>query len=170
MERKSIYRGGVVDLGLETVELPNGELAALEIVRHPGGAVVLAIDDDERVCLLRQFRHAAGGWIWELPAGTLHENEQPLDTAKRELKEEAGLEASHWEPLDAILPSPGFCTEELFLFRARKLTSGKSNPEASEFIEVHWKPYNDALKMARMGEIKDAKTVVTLFRADKNRP
>jgi len=92
-QRTGIFRGAVVDLGLETTRLPNGELLNLEIVRHPGGAAILALDQQNRVCLLRQYRHSIGKWIWELPAGVIEKGEQPIATAKRELREEAGLEA-----------------------------------------------------------------------------
>jgi len=98
-QRTGIYRGAVVDLGLETTRLPNGELLNLEIVRHPGGAAILALDQQNRVCLLRQYRHSIGKWIWELPAGVIESGEQPIATAKRELREEAGLEADEWQPL-----------------------------------------------------------------------
>ena len=98
-QRTGIYRGAVVDLGLETTRLPNGELLNLEIVRHPGGAAILALDQQNRVCLLRQYRHSIGKWIWELPAGVIEKGEQPIATAKRELREEAGLEADEWQPL-----------------------------------------------------------------------
>ena len=98
-QRTGIYRGAVVDLGLETTRLPNGELLNLEIVRHPGGAAILALDQQNRVCLLRQYRHSIGKWIWELPAGVIEKGEHPITTAKRELREEAGLEADEWQPL-----------------------------------------------------------------------
>lgn len=162
--RWPLYQGGVVDLGLENVQLPGGEWISLEIVRHPGGATIAAINENTEVCLLRQFRHAAGGWIWELPAGKIDEGEQPLLTAQRELLEEAGVEAKNWTELGSMLPSPGFCDEELFLFMAQDLKIGSATPEAHEMIEVHWKPFDEVLDMAGSGEIRDAKTVITLFR------
>ena len=115
--RVSIYRGRLIELGLETAVLPNGATIELEIVRHPGGAVVLALDEADRVCLLRQYRHVAGDWIWELPAGVIEVGEDPLETAQRELREEAGLVATQWRELGTMLPSPGFCSEELFFIR-----------------------------------------------------
>ena len=162
--RRAIHRGAVVDLGLETVKLPNGEILALEIVRHAGGAVVVARDDDSRVALLRQFRHAAGGWIWELPAGVLEPGESPLEAAKRELREETGCHAATWQTLGATLPTPGFCTERLHLFFATDLTLQQAEPQPHELIEVHWTPLPEAVEMARRGEIDDAKTIVALFR------
>ena len=91
---RTLYEGQVVRLGLESLELPNGQPLELEIVRHPGGAAVVALDEQERVCLLRQYRHAAGGWLWELPAGKLEPGEAAQLTAQRELEEEAGLQAA----------------------------------------------------------------------------
>ena len=163
--RTGIYRGRLVDLGLEPVVLPGGEAITLEIVRHPGGAVILALDEQERVCLLRQFRHAAGGWIWELPAGVIEPGEKPIETAKRELREETGLEAADWKPLGSTLPSPGFCSEELFLFRATGLTDIGARPDADEQIEVHYKPFPQVQKMAVDGSIRDAKTIIAIYRA-----
>ncbi len=163
--RWPLYQGGVVDLGLENIQLPSGEWISLEIVRHPGGAAVAALNDNDDVCLLRQFRHAAGGWIWELPAGKIDDDEQPLLTAQRELKEEAGIEANQWTALGSTLTSPGFCDEELFLYLAQDLTIGNATPEEHELIEIHWKPFDEALQLVTGNEIRDAKTVITLFRA-----
>ena len=164
-QRAEIYRGTIVDLGLEATRLPNGDLLNLEIVRHPGGAAILALDQKNRVCLLRQYRHSIGKWIWELPAGVIEKDEQPIATAKRELREEAGLEADEWQPLFSILPTPGFCNEELFLYQARHLTAVGTTPNADEQIEVHWKPLEEVLTMAADGRIRDAKTIAALFRA-----
>ena len=162
--RRVIHRGAVVDLGLETVELPNGEILALEIVRHPGGAVVVARDEDNRVGLIRQFRHAAGGWIWEFPAGLPEPGEIPLEAAKRELREETGCLADKWESLGSTLTTPGFCTERLHVFLATGLTIEQADLQQHEFIEVHWTPLPEVLAMAQRGEIDDAKTIVALFR------
>src|SRR5512139_901582 len=91
------FRGRVVTANVETVTLPNGERAVLDVIHHPGGAAIVALDDANQVCLLRQFRHAAGGWIWELPAGKLEPGEPPVECARRELVEEAGRVARRWE-------------------------------------------------------------------------
>lgn len=137
----------------------------LEVVRHPGGAAVVALDGDGRVCLLRQFRHAAGGWIWEIPAGKLDPGEAPLTTAQRELVEEAGVRGARWESLGSIFSTPGFCDEVLHLFLARDLTAASQALGEHELIEVHWLALDDAVRQALSGELRDAKTVVALLRA-----
>jgi 8-oxo-dGTP pyrophosphatase MutT (NUDIX family) len=154
-----------VDLGIEEATLPDGRPITLEVVRHAGGAAVAAVDGGGRVCLVRQYRHAAGGWIWEVPAGKLEPGESPLDTAKRELEEEAGLLAESWVGLGRILPTPGFCDEVIHLYLARDLMEVPRRPEGNELIEVHRLDFGDALFRARSGEIEDAKTVAALFRA-----
>ncbi len=162
--RRSIHHGAVVNLGLETVKLPNNEILALEIVRHPGGAVVVAMDPHQQVCLIRQFRHAANGWIWEFPAGLLEPDEDPETAAKRELKEETGCTAEQLIPLGSTLTTPGFCTERLYLFLAKNAEKGEAEPEQYEFIETHWLPLEKINQMAMDGEIDDAKTIVALYR------
>src|SRR5881394_2066444 len=119
VDRKKIYDGRVIQVSVDTVDLPNGVRLPLEIVRHPGGAAAVAIDRDQRVCLLRQFRHAAGGFIHELPAGKLEPDELPENTVKRELAEEAALAAGHWESLGTYFSSPGVFTEVIHLYLAK---------------------------------------------------
>jgi ADP-ribose pyrophosphatase len=160
-----IYQGRIVTLGIEQVDLPGGPTLMLEIVRHPGGAGSLALDGRGCVCLVRQYRHAAGGWIWEIPAGKLDPGEEPLTTAQRELEEEAGLRAASWVSLGSMLSTPGFCDELLHMFLARDLTTVPANTEEHELIEVHWVSFEQALNWAYSGEIRDAKTLVAIFRA-----
>lgn len=163
--RRDVFQGRVIRLAVETVTLPNGQVAELEIVHHPGGTAVLALDDRRRVCLLRQFRHAAGGWLWELPAGKLEPGEAPLATAQRELVEEAGMRAASWQPLGRVVSSPGVFTEVIHLFVAHDLTPVPAAPEAHEVFEVHWIDWQEALAMAQRGEIEDGKTLAALLRA-----
>lgn len=162
---QNIHAGRVVRLNIESVELPNGRVVDLEIVHHPGGAAIVALDAEQRVCLIRQFRHAAGGWIWELPAGKLEPGEPPLHTAQRELVEEAGWRGSSWLPLGTLLSSPGVFTEVIHLFLVRDLEPTTLAHEESELIEVHWLPLAEACRQALDGEINDAKTVTGLLRA-----
>jgi 8-oxo-dGTP pyrophosphatase MutT (NUDIX family) len=159
------FRGRVVTVNVETVTLPNGSRAVLDIVRHPGGAAVVALDSQTRVCVLRQFRHAAGGWVWELPAGKLEPSEPPAECARRELIEEAGRTAGRWDSLGSYLSSPGVFTEVIHLFLARELTAVAIAHEEHEVIEVHWLPLEDAWRKAVDGEYTDGKTIVALLRA-----
>jgi ADP-ribose pyrophosphatase len=165
LKRTSIFRGRVIELDVDTVQLPNGSTADLEIIRHPGGAAVVAIDAEQRVCLLHQYRHAAGGWLWELPAGKIDDCEPPLDTAHRELLEEAGVTAQQWRSLGDYVSSPGVFTEVVHLYLATDLTCRAPQPEQHEVFEVHWKTWADTLQMAQQGILRDGKTVVGLLRA-----
>jgi 8-oxo-dGTP pyrophosphatase MutT (NUDIX family) len=165
--RRQVFRGKILDVGVETVELPNGETAELEIIRHPGGAAAVAVDEARRVCLLRQFRHAAGGWLWELPAGKIDPGEEPFGTAGRELAEEAGVEAGDWSDLGRLNSSPGVFTEVIYLYLARGLRPVEREHEAHEVIEVHWVPFDRALDWCFDGTITDAKTLIGLFRATR---
>ena len=165
MKVKPVFKGRIIELALETASLPDGREAELEIVRHPGGVVVVALDELNRVCLLRQFRHAAGGWIWELPAGVLEAGEQPEQSARRELEEEAGASACRWSALGSALSSPGFCDERLHFFMASELSLGSTSHEENEFIEVHWIPLDEAVNMAIDDRINDAKSLIGLLRA-----
>ncbi|MCU0758753.1 MAG: NUDIX hydrolase [Steroidobacteraceae bacterium] len=163
--KREIYAGRVVRLDVETVELPNGHRIDLEIMHHPGGAAVVAVDDAGRVCLLRQFRHAAGGWVWELPAGKLEPGEPPGETVRRELVEEGGVRARHWEELGTYLSSPGVFTERIHLYLATGLEPAAHAPEAGEVFEVHWIPFEVAVGRVHSGEYTDGKTCLGLLKA-----
>lgn len=165
---RSLYRGRIVALDVQTLRLPNGAIADFEIVRHPGGAAAIAVDAAGSVCLLRQYRPVLNAWLWELPAGKLDPGELPLVTAQRELAEEAGLQAASWLPLGTIVSSPGVFTEVIHLYLARGLAHVGKRAEEHELFEVHWLPFAEALARARHGEITDAKTVVGLFRAGEH--
>ena len=162
---ETVFRGRVVTVNIEQVLLPNGETATYEIVHHPGGAAIVAIDDAGCVCLIRQFRPAGGGWVWELPAGRLEPAEPPAETARRELVEEAGCTARQWEELGTILSSPGVFAETIHLFLARGLNAVPHQHERYEVIEVHWVDMQQAVERALGGDIRDAKTIVGLLRA-----
>jgi 8-oxo-dGTP pyrophosphatase MutT (NUDIX family) len=160
-----IYSGRVIQVNIERVRLPNGNVADLEMVHHPGGAAVVAVDELDRVCLLRQYRHAAQGWLWELPAGKIDNREPPFDTVQRELEEEAGRNAGTWRSLGQYFSSPGVFTEVVHLYLATGLKVIDSSHEEHEVIEVHWKPFDEVLAMAHSGEIQDGKTLLGIFRA-----
>jgi 8-oxo-dGTP pyrophosphatase MutT (NUDIX family) len=159
------FRGRIITLTTDEIVLPNGHRAELEVVHHPGGAAVVAIDAEERVCLLRQYRYVADGWLWELPAGKLEPNEPPLITAQRELIEEAGVSARRWHGLDSYLSSPGIFTEVLHLFLATEIEPATTAHEHAEVIEVHWVPLKEAYEWAVQGKIRDGKTALGLIRA-----
>ncbi len=161
----SVYQGKIISLGLETAELPNGRELELEIVRHPGGAAAVALDHEGRVCLIRQYRHAAGGWLWELPAGKIDGGEDPLETAKRELAEEVGVAAARWCSLGYMHSSPGVFDEVVHLYLARGLDHVGQALGADELLEVHWLPLPQALRWAEENVVTDAKSVIGLLRA-----
>jgi 8-oxo-dGTP pyrophosphatase MutT (NUDIX family) len=162
---RTVFRGRVITVNVETVRLPNGHVTELEIIHHPGGAAIVAIDAARQVCLIRQYRHAAGGWVWELPAGKLEPAEPPQETARRELIEEAGSTAQSWQSLGIYVSSPGVFTEIVHLFLAQGLDSVNMAHEAGEVIEVHWVPLEDACARALYGDINDGKTALGLLRA-----
>lgn len=160
-----VFQGRIVEVEVGSAELPDGGRLELEIVHHPGGAAVVALDEHMRVCLLRQYRPVVGVWLWELPAGKIDAGEPPLETARRELAEEAGLAAAQWVELGSIVSSPGVFTERVHLYLARGLSPVPAAPEPGELLEPHWVAMSDALARARTGEIEDAKTLIGLFRA-----
>ncbi len=159
------FTGRVIRVTTDQVVLPNGHRTELEVVHHPGGAAAVALDAGRRVCLLRQYRYAAGCWLWELPAGKLEPGEPPLGTAQRELAEEAGVDARRWAALGTCLSSPGVFTEVLHLFLATGIAPATAAHERSEVIEIHWLPFETACEWALAGTITDSKTVVGLLRA-----
>jgi ADP-ribose pyrophosphatase len=163
---RTLFTGRVVSVEAVLVAMPAGNLADYEIIRHPGAAAIVAVDDEDRVCLLRQFRPAAGGWIWELPAGRRESGESPEQTASRELVEEAGCSAVAWQRLGSILSSPGVCDEEVHLFLATGLAAKPVHHEPFEAIEIHWISFGEALRRALAGDIRDSKTVAGLVRAN----
>lgn len=160
-----IFRGRIVTVDVEDVGLPNGSRLRMEIVRHPGGAAVVALDARGQVCLLRQYRHAVGAWLWELPAGKIDHRQPALETARRELEEEAGVTAARWDELGTVLSSPGVFTERVHLYLARGLAETARRPHLDEVFEVHWLPFAEALERALRGDFVDAKTVAGLTRA-----
>ena len=164
-ENTVIHQGNLIALHNERVEFPNGGHTYFDIVKHPGGAVILAINHKQEVCLLKQWRHAVRQDIWELPAGCLEEGEAPLLTAQRELEEEAGVVASDWQALGHICSSPGFSNEILYLFCARELSSGVVNLDDAEQIEAHWVAVDEVKAMIERGEIIDAKTLALLYKS-----
>jgi len=165
-ERK--YSGRVIDLDVDTVKFPDGSTGQLEMIRHPGAAAVVPFldppgSDDPRVIMLRQFRHAANGYVWEIPAGRLEPGEPPEACARRELQEEAGMSAERVLPLTSILTTPGFTDELIHLFAAHNLSPVPTAREADEFMEVHEIRWSEVGRRIKDGEIRDAKTLTALM-------
>jgi ADP-ribose pyrophosphatase len=159
---KNIYTGKVVTLDIDTVKLPNGVTVDLEVVRHPGAAAVVPLKEDGRVVLIRQFRHAAGGFIYEIPAGKLHPGEDPAACAERELEEEIGYKAGRLELLSSIFTAPGFTDEVIHIYKATGMTEGRQNLDPDEVLEVLEVSLEEAIRMIGTGVIRDAKTMVGL--------
>jgi ADP-ribose pyrophosphatase len=160
---RTVFVGKVLTVNVETVRLPNGHTTDLEVAHHPGGAAIVALDAANRVCLLRQFRHAAGGWVTELPAGKLDGGEDPLACARRELAEEAGVQAARWDKLGEFFTSPGVLTEVIHIYLARDLQPVPARPEQHEVFEARWLPLTEALDLAATARIQDGKTLVGLL-------
>ncbi|WP_029916706.1 NUDIX hydrolase [Pelobacter seleniigenes] len=159
-----IYRGRILDLALEKHLLPDRKERAFEVVQHPGGAAALPILDDGRVLLIRQFRPAAGDYIYEVPAGRLEIGEDPAGCIERELIEEVGYRPHQLEPLGYVFSSVGFCNERIHLFIARDLELAELALEPDEFIEPLSISLDEALDMVATGTICDAKTQIILMR------
>jgi ADP-ribose pyrophosphatase len=163
-----LYTGRVVNLDSDTVRFPDGSTGRLEMLRHPGAAAVVPfLDDpaapDPRLLLIRQFRHAADGVIWEVPAGRLDPGESPETCARRELEEETGMRARSLERLTTIYTTPGFTDERIHLFLAHGLDEGAHAREADEFMELHTLRWSRVGELIRGGEIQDGKTLAALM-------
>ena len=165
---RDIYRGRVVHLTAEEVVLPNGHRMELEIIRHPGASAVVPLTSAGEVILMRQYRHAAGGFIYEIPAGKLDvAGESPEGCAARELTEEAGVIAGRLTPLASIVTAPGFADEVIHLYLAEDLAPAATAHEPSEVITLLKRPLEECLAMIADGEIVDAKTICALFLAER---
>jgi ADP-ribose pyrophosphatase len=164
-DRKIVFTGKIVTMETAKTKLPNGHTMELEVVRHPGGSAVVAVNHQQQVCLLKQYRCVFDDWLWELPAGKNDHNEPPINTAQRELEEEAGVRGAQWRDLGVMVSSPGVFTEKVYLYLARELSDVALNKEDHEVFEIHWIDFEQALHWARHGEISDAKSVIGLYRA-----
>jgi ADP-ribose pyrophosphatase len=163
-----LYSGRIVNLDLDTVRFPDDSMGQLEMLRHPGASAVVPFLDppggaDPRVVLIRQFRHAAESYIWEVPAGRLDAGEPPEACAERELEEETGMRARRLERLTTIFTTPGFTDERIHLFLADGLEPGAEHREADEFMELHTLRWSKVLGLIERGEIVDGKTLVSLL-------
>ena len=162
--RRLAYRGRAISVWVEDAALPNGVTTPLDIVRHPGAAAVVPFEREDRVLLIRQYRHAAGGTIWEVPAGKL-DGDSPEACAARELEEEAGRRAGRLERLGAIWTTPGFTDERIHLFAAFELEAVPHRREEHEVIELVPLALDAALDLVWSGEMSDAKSAIALVLA-----
>ena len=160
--KQPIYKGKIIELSVETVTLPNGAMADVELITHPGAAAVVPFKDDRTVIMIRQYRHAVGGYIYEIPAGKLQPGEDPRDCAKREVEEEIGYKVGTLEPLVSFLTTPGFTNEIIHIFSGKDLTPGTQNLGADEVLEIIELPLARTMDLIKNGTINDAKTIIGL--------
>ena len=165
LSRRPVHEGRKIKLFLEQVRLPNGAQTELEVIEHPGAAAILPFAGNHEVLMIRQHRHCAGGDLLEVPAGTLDKGEAPEACAFREIEEETGFRAGRLEPLGWIWTTPGFTTEKIHLFAGFELTAGRVERDHDEVIQVERMGFAEAMQRAARGDITDAKTIATLFRA-----
>lgn len=165
MKSEKIYEGKILSVRIDTVELPDKKYSKREIVEHPGAVAIVPITDDGQLVLVKQFRKATESVLLEIPAGKLELNEQPYDCAKRELKEETGLDAEKVEKVLDYFSSPGFTNEKVHIFIASGVISGEANPEDDEYIDIVKVNFDEALKMINDGTIKDGKTIIGVLTA-----
>ena len=165
LSSERIYDGAIIHVRRDRVLLPNGHTSVREIVEHPGGVGILAVDEDGTVLLVRQYRYAFGRTLLEIPAGKREPGEEPLVTARRELREETGVTADSWTPLGQLIASPGCYDETLYLYLAQGLHSGDTDPDEDEFLSVERLSMTELTRRCLADEITDAKTVCAVLKA-----
>ncbi|MDD3193948.1 MAG: NUDIX hydrolase [Oscillospiraceae bacterium] len=159
-----IFEGRVVRLRRDTVELENGKQTFREVIDHPGGVSILAMDGQGKIFFVRQFRYPFGQMLLELPAGKLEPGEDPADSGRRELREETGCTAGRFEPMGKLIPTCAYDTEVIYLFFAAELCQGEQDLDENEFLSVERYTLEEALDMVLDGEIIDAKTQIALLK------
>lgn len=164
LSSEKIFDGRILHVRRDTVLLPNGHQSTREVVDHPGGVCVLALDDQERVLVVSQFRYPYGEVLRELPAGKLEYGEDPAQAAIRELREETGAVAGTFQPLGELYPSPGYCGEIIRMYLARDLSFGDTDPDEDEFLGLERVPFSQLVEQVMSGEIKDAKTIAAVLK------
>lgn len=163
MKSDKLYEGKILNLRIDTVELPDKKYSKREIVEHPGGVAIIPITNDNCLILVKQYRKAAEDFLYEIPAGKLEVNEEPRETAIRELREETSYEAKKLSYISEFYTSPGYCNEKIHLFLAEDIYEVEPDPEPEEFIEKVKIPIDDLLKMINRGEIVDSKTIIGIY-------
>lgn len=169
LSRKVLHSGRIGSFGIEEVELPSGRRCTLDVLKHPGAAAAVLFTSTTRVVLLRQYRHAVGLWLWEIPAGKLDPGEGPAECIAREIEEETGYRARSIDKLGVMVPAPAYTDERIWLYEARDVELGTMAHGADEEIEVHEFEFDEALAMIVRGDIIDAKTIAGLHLADARR-
>src|ERR1700677_908889 len=159
------FEGRVIDVSSERLRYANGREYDIDFVRHPGAAAVVAVDAQDRLCVVRQYRHGIADFLWEIPAGKLDRGEAPELCAVRELAEETGVTARRWSSLGLYIPAPGIFTEVIHLFLAQELEVGTASPDADEELEIEWLPFRGAVERVARGDWNDGKTAMALLRA-----
>ena len=159
------FKGRVIDVSSERLRYSNGREHDIDFVRHPGAAAVVAVDAQQRLCVVRQYRHGIRDFLWEIPAGKLDRGEAPELCAVRELAEETGVTARRWSSLGLYYPAPGIFTEVIHLYLAQDLELGAAKPDADEELEIDWLPFGEALERVASGAWSDGKTAMALLRA-----
>ena len=162
VNQQYIYKGKIVNLRCDDAVLPDGKLCKREIVEHPGGAAILCVQDG-KVILVRQYRYAYREELLEIPAGKLNRGEDPLDAAVREFEEETGLKAEKMNLLFTLYPSPGYCDEKIYIYKAEGISAGAQHLDEDEFLSVVRLPVDEAIEMVKNGEIRDSKTIAALL-------
>ena len=162
---QEVYCGRIIRVRRDEVLLPNGNTSVREVVEHPGGVGILALEDDGSVLLVRQYRYAFGRTLLEIPAGKREKGEEPLTTARRELREETGATADEWLSMGSLIASPGCYDEVLYLYLARGLHFGDTHPDEDEFLSLERMPLEELAERCMNGEITDAKTVCAALKA-----
>lgn len=162
---ETIFKGTIIHVRRDTVELPNGKGAFREVVDHPGGVCVLALDEENRVLVVSQYRYPYQKVLREVPAGKLEAGEDPKEAAIRELREETGAAAGTFEPLGELYPSPGYCGEIIRMYLARDLTFGGADLDDDEFLNLERVPFWELVQQVLSGEVKDAKTIAAVLKA-----
>lgn len=164
IDSREIFKGRIIRVRLDTVRLPNGKEGIREVVEHPGGVAILAIDSEDRVLLVRQYRYPFERVMTEVPAGKREPGEPPFITAQRELQEEVGATADTWTELGTLIPSPGCYGETLYLYMAQVLHFGATHPDEDEFLEPLRVPLDEAVRQCMDGTLTDAKTVAAVLK------
>ena len=159
------FDGKMIKLYLDEVKLPNDHNSHREVVRHPGAAAIIAINREGFIVVEKQYRYPVDEILWEIPAGKLDKDEEPLACAKREFEEETGFVAKNWKMLGYIYTTPGFSDEKIHLFFASELEKGNINPDEDEFVEIKFLSKSEIERMILENEIVDSKTIAAFFRA-----